>query len=295
MITEKDGGASASFEDDDVAFDHYADPAAEGAPVAEAPAEKPIAEAPTPKEPEPQPEAIEAPVAAAPEPVKEQPTETHRVPLSEHLAEREKRQEWERKARELEQRLQQAQPKEPAKAPEFWEQPENSIDYRVQQAVAPLQQALQQQAEMFSRTRAEDKYGADAVQAAFEDLAGRMQQGDQFARFDYQRIMSSPHPYGMMVEMHRERATLREIGNDPAAYKERLAGDLLKDPTFLAKALEAARAQAQPGTVVNLAPARPKPATLPSVSNMGSAGTIAAGTEDESDDDKFDRLATGRR
>ena len=130
------------------------------------------------------------------EPVKEQPTETHRVPLSEHLAEREKRQEWERKARELEQRLQQAQPKEPAKAPEFWEQPENSIDYRVQQAVAPLQQALQQQAEMFSRTRAEDKYGADAVQAAFEDLAGRMQQGDQFARFDYQRIMSSPHPMG---------------------------------------------------------------------------------------------------
>ena len=49
----------------------------------------------------------------------------------------------------------------------------------------------------------------------------------------------------MMVEMHRERATLREIGNDPAAYKERLAGDLLKDPTFLAKALEAgARASA---------------------------------------------------
>lgn len=289
MITETDGGAEAHVDDAydaDAHFEQLANPALSGEPE---PASEPVKE--------PAPEPVAAPVAS--DPVKEPPAETHRVPLSEHLAEREKRQEWERKAREYERLLQQTQQaKEPPKAPEFWEQPETSVDYRVQQAVAPLQQALQQQAEMFSRVRAEDKYGAEVVEAAYKDLAERVQSGDPSARFDYQRIMAGQHPYGALVELHRQRETLREIGSDPAAYKEKLAGDLLNDPAFLAKALEAAKAKAaQNPSVVTFTPSgKPKSAAIPSVSTMGSAASATGGiADDASDDDLFDRFASMKR
>ncbi|MBS1725033.1 MAG: hypothetical protein JSS66_19000 [Armatimonadetes bacterium] len=287
MTTEIAGDAHASL-DDDALFETLANPAETetvGAQAAET--EAPVAAA-APAEPEARAEGA----VAAQETVKEPPQsqETHRVPLRELLDERDKRQALERQIADLQRQI----PKPDApKAPEFWEQPENSVDHRVQQAIAPLQQALVAQQEMFSRARAEDKFGADVVNAAFKDLQDRFAAGDPSARFDQQRVMATPHPFGSLVELYRERQAVREFGTDPAAYKERLAGDLLKDPAFLARAIEAANASARQNTsVVTAAPRAPQ--TTLSVSRIGAAASIGASSEDLDDDALFDMNVNAR-
>jgi hypothetical protein len=45
----------------------------------------------------------------------------------------------------------------------------------------------------------------------------------------YRQIMSSPHPYGALVDWHRKQQVLSEIGSDPAAYKEKLKAEVLAE------------------------------------------------------------------
>jgi len=217
--------------------------------------------------------------------------DAHRVPLRELLDERDKRQALQRQIEEL---RRQVQPKEAPKAPEFWEQPEGNIDHRVQQAVQPLVQELIMQREQTSRALAAIQYGEDTVNEAYKDLETRIQSGDPVARFDYQRVMAQPNQYAALVQLHQQRKALNEIGNDPNAYREKLLSEALNDQAFLAKALEAAKAKAasSPSVVTYAAPGKAK--GLPSISNVGAAGSVGASNADISDDDMFDKWANGR-
>lgn len=278
MTTETTGGADAHL-DDDALFDQLAS-------GADLPQDEPeeLPQETTQAAPEPAAEAAAAPQEPAVKPVEAQ-QDAHRVPLRELLDERDRRQALERQIEAMKAQL----PKpEAAKAPEFWEKPVESVDHRVAAAIEPLQQALVQQQEAFSRARAEDKFGADAVTDAFNALQSRFAAGDPSARFDHQRIMSAPHPYGALVEWHRQQKAISEFGVDPDAYREKL----LSDPAFLAKALERAQdsaKQAQP--VVQMPTAAPRRG-LPSVSTMGAAAAIGASEDDLDDDALFDRLAS---
>lgn len=60
------------------------------------------------------------------------------------------------------------------------------------------------------------------------------------------RMQSSRDPGETLLEWHRENKTRQEIGGDLNAYKQRLRDEALKDPEFLAKAIEAARGGASP-------------------------------------------------
>lgn len=68
---------------------------------------------------------------------------------------------------------------------------------------------------------------------------------------EYQAIMQSRHPYGTLVEWHKKREAAQEIGDDPAAYRERLKAELLAE-------MQSAPAASAPTPVMpsNLAGAR---------------------------------------
>lgn len=71
---------------------------------------------------------------------------------------------------------------------------------------------------------------------------------DPESQMTVRRIYGSPNPGEELVQWHRRNETLRRVGNDPAAYEERLIAEarekLMKDPDFRAQLLEDLRAEA---------------------------------------------------
>lgn len=292
MMTEQNGGADASL--DGEAYEHLM-PLEMGAPEmpAETPVEQPQQET-TQAQAAPEAQAEGQQVAGQPtaQPVAEKQSEDSRhVPIGVMLDERDKRRMAEQRAEAYARQLQefQARQQQQQQRPEFWEQPENNIDYRIQQALQPYAQQLVAQRETFARALAETQHGSDKVSAAFKDISDRINAGDPSARFDYQRIMSEPNPYSALVDLHKQRQTIAEIGSDPAAYRARALDEALKDPAFLARALEAAKSQAgaSPSVVTYAAP---KSKGVPSISNIGAAGSISNGAlPDLSDQELYDK------
>lgn len=288
-MTEETGGAGASLEDVD-AYEQFAPlemgaselPVAETQPVEQPPEAQATAPAETPAESQPQPPA--QPVAA------QQPQEdAHRVPLRELLDERERRQALQRQLEAFQRQQQQAQ--EQRQRPDFWEQPENSIEYQIAQRVAPLEQRLIAERENLTRAIAEMQHGKDKVDGAFEAMKARLYSGDPAAQFEYQRVMTASNPYSALVQWDQQQKALAEIGTDPSAYRQKALDEALKDPAFLARAVEAARSHAasNPSAVAFTTP--PKSKGVPSISNIGGAGSVSAGLPDFSDDDAFEKYA----
>ncbi len=113
---------------------------------------------------------------------------------------------------------QQARPApEAPKPPDFFENPDAAVDYRLNQAMQPVQMGQQAIVENFSRMMAMDKFGEEAVNAAYQDLQTRMQSNPRAVQFDYQRIMTSPHPFGELVKWHKAQSALSRYGDDPDA------------------------------------------------------------------------------
>ncbi len=131
--------------------------------------------------------------------------------------------------RQLEALRQPPKPVEPAKQPDYFENPDAAVDFRLQQAIQPVQQGQQAIVENFSRMIASDKFGEDAVNAALTEMTTRVQSNPQGMRFDYQRIMSSPHPYGELVKWHKAQSALSEIGDDPKAFREKVRAEILAE------------------------------------------------------------------
>lgn len=110
------------------------------------------------------------------------------------------------------------QPQQPVQRPDFFENPDAAFDARLREAVGPIQQGQQGIVENFSRMLAAEKFGEDAVQAAYAEMSNRIASNPNATRFDYQRIMSSPHPYGELVKWHKAQSALTTYGDDPEAY-----------------------------------------------------------------------------
>lgn len=288
MMTEQTGDPNGALEDVDT-FEQFA-PLEMGA--GEMPVEEKQPVEPTQAEAQAQATAEQPIAESQQQPVVSQPQEDHRVPLRELLDERDKRQALQRELEAFRRQQQQFQAQQQQQRPDFWEQPEGNIDSRVQQAVAPLVQELVMQREQTSRALASIQYGEDKVDAAYKDLEARVQAGDPSARFDYQRIMAQPNQYAALVQLHQQRQALTEIGNDPAAYRERLSQELLGNPEFLAKAMAAMQAQAKTSpSVVNFTPPNKASKGIPSISNVGAVGTVTGGSPDLSDQDLWDKYA----
>src|SRR5581483_3221866 len=99
---------------------------------------------------------------------------------------------------------------------------------------------------------------------------------------------ASPNPGEALVSWHKRSATLAEVGDDPAAYRERVAKEtreaLLKDPEFRKQLLADMRGEAgvgddgRPRTQVRL----PKSLNGAQGSNVG-AGRIDPNASDSSE------------
>lgn len=134
----------------------------------------------------------------------------------------------------------------------------------------------------FSLRLASYKYG-DTFQEAWQDMVNRTMNGDDQFR---QQVLQSPDPGETLVQLYKREQVMSEVGQDPTAYRSKVLEDALKDPEFLAKAIEAARATAgaQPSSTK---------VELPPSLNKATAAQSAGRQEDMTDSGLYN-YATGR-
>jgi len=104
------------------------------------------------------------------------------------------------------------------------------------------------------------------------------------------RMQESRNPGKTLLTWYREQKTMQEVGNDPNAWLEAKLAERLKDPAFLAKAVEAAQNSArETPQQVN---GKPRVELPPSLSSA-SRSNAAARTEntDISDEELFRETA----
>jgi hypothetical protein len=134
-----------------------------------------------------------------------------------------------------------------------------------------------------SLQRAHKAYGKE-----FEDAYSAAQQ-----RLDpalKAKMQASRDPGETLVQWHREQKTMQEVGSDPNAWLEKKLEERLKDPAFLAKAVELARGSAQPSSQQqNGRPLVDLPRSLSGVSRSNAA--VKADLEDKSDRELFEEIA----
>jgi hypothetical protein len=186
----------------------------------------------------------------------EAPKEDHRVPLTELLNEREKRQrveaEYNQKSAAWEQWRQQyesaqAQQNQP-EAPDIFENPEY---YQNMAANLPayINQALQQQGQQYQQQMAMQRMevmGEMSLRAAYQqepetydtawgELQDRIQRGDQTWRH---AMLQSQDPGRALLELYKQEQAVK-IGSDPDAYRQKIIEELRANPEMMAEALGA--------------------------------------------------------
>lgn len=170
----------------------------------------------------------------------------------------------------------QPQPQPPEKKPDFWEDPDGYF----KQAMTPMEEKLQRQAEVFSMRMAIKEHGQEAVQTAYEALGKALHSGDPAAGAEYERIKKMDDPYEGIVQWHKRNQTLQRFGNDPDAAIEAELEKRLADPAYQAKFLERIQSSAAANTnrsdpLVKLPPSLSR---IPSGGNVSDDGDMSDGS-----------------
>lgn len=173
----------------------------------------------------------------------------------------------------LQQRQQSQAPAEPQAPPEFdWDNPHATIDQRIQatlsQERAAIQAEFQRQREAVQSQFAFTRHGEDTVRAAYEALKAARETDPNWGA-DYQRIMKSPDQYEAMVQWHKQKAALSEVGSDLEAYKAKIRSEYL-DELRNGKATDEPRA-----ATTRERPATAMPSNLSAARNVGSRNGAA--------------------
>lgn len=141
---------------------------------------------------------------------------------------------------------------EPKKAPDMFENPDGFVEHIVSQIrseVGGVRNDLRQQRVETSFQLAHVRH-AEAFPKAMEAI-GRLDANNPDDRVTVQRIYNSPDPGEALVNWHRRNETLARVGNDPAAYEEKIRNDtrqaLMNDPEFKKQLLDSLRADALAG------------------------------------------------
>ncbi len=145
-------------------------------------------------------------------------------------------------------------------------------DKALQQHLTPIEQRFEQLARdmtlRMSRTAAIAQHGADRVAEMEKAVAEAMQKNHPDMPMLVSQMRSSDDPVAAAMNWYQRDKLLKETGGDLSAYKNKLLDEALKDPAFVAKAIESARTKAgQGGTapIVQLPPSLNKtPASGPS-------------------------------
>jgi hypothetical protein len=156
-----------------------------------------------------------------------------------------------------------AEEPKPVVVPDFFEDPAAFIAHQIKpvlDTVSQLQNAIPAQRLETSMAIAHGKHG-DTFAKAYEAVNQLNPQNPE-DRATVRRIYDSPNPGEALIAWHKRNETLREVGDDPAKYRERIEAQarekLMNDPEFRKTLLEGLRAEAstgengQPRTVTRL-------------------------------------------
>lgn len=134
-------------------------------------------------------------------------------------AERKKRQDAERRALELEQRLQALEAaKNAAPMPDPQADPQGYTQaIQQQQYGMVLNQNLN-----FSEMLARDKHGDDVVEEAQQAFLEAVKVDPTL----YQQLHTQRNPYGWLMKWHKQRQFMSEVGDDPSAYRQKLEAEI---------------------------------------------------------------------
>jgi hypothetical protein len=252
-------------------------------PPAEAP-EKP-SEEPKPEGDRPRdeqgrfiPKAADAETPAQPqavEPTKAEPVAADKPPPDEAIPSWRLREETQRR-REAEERLaaasaqlqqflnqaRQQQQRQPEPLPDLIEQPEayaRAIEQR-------LTQQFEQRDIARSLFRADKQYGEE-FRKAYEAFNSPQHANDEHL---LARVRNSYDQGEAILTWHREQEVLREIGNNPVTYKQRIRSELMQDAEFRKEFMASMRAEATS-----------KPSSVTSLPNLSRAPGSASGPRDD--------------
>jgi hypothetical protein len=165
------------------------------------------------------------------------------------------------------------QPQQPQAPPEFdWDNPLGTVDQRLEARItqerAAIQSEFQRQREAMQSQFAITRHGEDVVKGAYEALQAARETDPQWLN-DYQRIMRSPDQYEAMVQWHKQKTALQEVGSDLEAYKARIKAEYLEE-LRTGRVTEDVRAETReqkPGTAM--------PSNLSAARNVGSRNGAA--------------------
>lgn len=117
----------------------------------------------------------------------------------------------------------------------------------------------------------------EKFERAYEALLTQAQRGD---RAIVNHFVTQPNPGEALMRWYTQNEVMREVGQDIPAFRQKTREELLKDPEFLAQAVEASRRFATGGqpqnTVVRLPPSLSKATGTSEVSNTHTDGSEAA-------------------
>lgn len=152
------------------------------------------------------------------------------------------------------QRQQPAAPKAAAETkvespPDIFEDPKGFAEYLTkgfQSELAQRDQKMESLRVDMSMQSAAGRHG-DGFAKAYEAVT-RLNPQNPDDQVTVRRIWASPNPGEALVTWHRNQETLREVGGDPAAFKERIAKEtretLMKDPEFRKQLIAELRGEA---------------------------------------------------
>lgn len=209
-------------------------------------------------EPAKEPEAKEEPEPTGEEttPPVEEP-KTRDVPITAMLDEREKRQKAERDAEEARkmaeaanarlQELMRDMRKDEAKAPDFFEDPDQRMQFETKRIYQDTQSRLLQQ----SKFLAEREYGPDVVEKAIAFYDENPQLSHQF--------LDHPSPFHAAVDFYKKQAFLNEV-SDPETWREQERAKIREE--VMAEIKTPSKPKAPPASLAN-APAAGNDAITP--------------------------------
>jgi hypothetical protein len=119
----------------------------------------------------------------------------------------------------------------------------------------------------------------EKFEKAYEALLTQAQRGD---RQIVQHFVRQANPGEAIMQWFSNNEVLRQVGGDPAAFKQKTREELLNDPEFLAQAVERSRALATggqgqpPNTVVKLPPSISKATGTTEMPTAATDGSEAA-------------------
>lgn len=226
---------------------------------------------PTPEPPQPIPDKDEAQV----------PSWRLRELREQREKAEERAREFELRSRQTEERLaalqrQWEQSQQPKQEPvDFFADPNAAFEQRL----TPIESRFEQMASRLvlraSKAEAVATHGAAEVKEMEQAVGKAMQEGHPEMQSLSIQMRNSDDPVGLAMNWYKRDKLLKETGGDITNYRSKLETDLLKDPAFLAKALDAARAQAgQPG--------KPNPVQIPPSLNKAT-GAAGNGPDDVGD------------